>query len=244
MVLRELSLFTGAGGGIYGSKLLGWQTVGYVENDFHCQRVIAQRIKDGVFDEAQIFGDIRIFADTFAESYRGVADVITAGFPCTPYSSAGKRRGRADERNLWPETLRVLSKVRPQWALLENVPGLLSDPYFGTILAEISEAGYSAKWDCISAEEVGAPHKRERLWILLSHRDRQLFDGAREPREARRDESPDCAWWASEPGIRRVDDGMAAGKHKADGRVNRLRALGNGQVPRVVEEAWKRLRGI
>ena len=81
--MRELSLFTGAGGGLLGTKLLGWRPVGYVENSEYCQRVIAARIRDGFLEEAPIFGDIRAFiGEGYAESYQGMVDVLSAGFPC------------------------------------------------------------------------------------------------------------------------------------------------------------------
>jgi len=87
--MNELSLFTGAGGGLLGTKLLGWNPIGYVEWDDYCQRVIAQRIKDGFLPDAPIFGDIKTFIDSgCAELYRGVTDVISAGFPCQPFSVA------------------------------------------------------------------------------------------------------------------------------------------------------------
>ena len=116
--MNELSLFTGAGGGIYGSKLLGWRTLGYVEFNSYCQKVIAQRIEDGIFDRAPIFGDIRKFiCEGHADSYKGMVDVITAGFPCQPFSVAGNRAGGGDARNMWPQTIDVIRRVQPRYAL-------------------------------------------------------------------------------------------------------------------------------
>src|SRR3990167_9497742 len=87
--MRELSLFSGAGGGLLGTKLLGFKHIGYVEWDDYCQRVIAQRIKDGILDEAPIFGDIRSFIDQgYADAYSGLVDIITGGFPCQDISIA------------------------------------------------------------------------------------------------------------------------------------------------------------
>jgi DNA (cytosine-5)-methyltransferase 1 len=285
--MRELSLFTGGGGGVYGTKLLGWTTVGYVEWDEYCQQVIAARIRDGIFDYAPIFTDIRLFATEWASKYRGLVDVITAGFPCQPFSTAGKQKGKEDERNMWPSTLDVIRVVQPQWCLLENVPGLLGKHrYFETILKDLSEAGYDAKWTCLSAAEVGAPHKRERLWIMAhsqsfrckkgretgnlleangrsdgslcsisscssvksknladseSHRSSLLLQstsGAAEcERQARCNASGDSSgnyrgWWTTEPSVGRVANGVANGR-------DRLKALGNGQVPTVVKTAWE-----
>ncbi len=124
---NELSLFSGAGGGLLGTKLLGFQHIGYIEFNDYCQRVIAQRIKDGLFNEAPIFSDIRTFSTSgCCDLYRGVTDIITAGFPCQPFSVAGERKGKNDERNMWPETIECIRKIRPRNAFLENVPGLVS----------------------------------------------------------------------------------------------------------------------
>jgi DNA (cytosine-5)-methyltransferase 1 len=165
--VRELSLFTGAGGGLLGSKLLGWRHCGYVEYNEYCQKVIAQRIKDGILDDAPIFGDIRAFIDQgYADSYKGMVDVVTAGFPCQPFSVAGRSEGEFDPRNMWPQTIQVIRAVRPRYALLENVPGLLAHPYYGTILGDLHKSGFNVEWDVISASSLGAQHLRERLWIL------------------------------------------------------------------------------
>jgi len=165
--VNELSLFSGAGGGLLGTKLLGFRAVGYVENNTYCQQILAQRIEDGFLDEAPIFGDIRQFIKSGAvKKYQGFVEVVTAGFPCQPFSVAGKKKGKDDERNLWPETLAVICAVRPRYALLENVPGLLNSGYFPEILGSLAESGFDVRWDCISAAAVGAPHRRDRLWIL------------------------------------------------------------------------------
>ena len=169
--MNELSLFTGAGGGVYGSKLLGWRTVGYVEWNPYCRRVIAQRIEDGIFDPAPIFGDIRAFIHRhtgWARRYRGRVDVITGGFPCQPFSVAGRGLGEDDSRNMWPATRRTIGIIRPRFAFLENVPGLITKPYFGTILGDLAALGYDAEWGVLGADDVGAPHRRKRLWIVAS----------------------------------------------------------------------------
>lgn len=164
--MLELSLFSGAGGGLLGSLLLGWKPIGYVEYDDYCQRVIAQRIRDGILPEAPIFGDVREFIQSgAAAAYRGFADVVTGGFPCQPFSVAGKRAGADDSRNMWPATIECIRLVRPRFCLLENVPGILTSGYFGTILGDLAQSGYDCRWRILSAAELGAPHKRDRLWI-------------------------------------------------------------------------------
>lgn len=167
MTLRELSLFTGAGGGLLGTLLLGWRPIGYVEYDNYCQRVIAQRIADGIIPNAPIFGDVREFIQSGAAAeYRGFADVVTGGFPCQPFSVAGRQRGADDPRNMWPATAECVRLIRPRFCFFENVPGLLNSGYFGTIVADLAACGYGVRWRVLSAAELGAPHKRDRLWIL------------------------------------------------------------------------------
>lgn len=170
--MNELSLFTGAGGGLLGTKLLGFTHVGYVEYNEYCQRVIAQRIDDGLLDTAPIFGDISAFIDNgYAASYSGLVDVVTAGFPCQPFSVAGKGLGEDDPRNKWPETLECLRLVRPRFALLENVPGLFAHEYTRIIFWQLAEAGFDARWCVLGADDCGAPHRRKRVWILATNTD-------------------------------------------------------------------------
>lgn len=160
---RELSLFAGAGGGILGGKLLGWRCVCAVEIESYCREVLLRRQRDGLLPLFPIWDDVQTFD---GRPWRGRVDVLTGGFPCQPFSTAGKQAGADDKRNMWPDTLRVLREVEPRIALLENVPGLLYFDYFGEILGGLAEAGYDAEWAVVSAAECGAPHFRERLWIL------------------------------------------------------------------------------
>lgn len=325
--MNELSLFTGAGGGLLGTKLLGFRPIGYVEWDGYCQAIIAQRIKDGFLEEAPIFGDIRKFVESgAAREYRGFADVVTAGFPCQPFSVAGKQLAADDERNMWPATRDVIRVVRPRFAFLENVPGLLSSGYFSVVISDLAALGFDAEWGVFSAAGSGAPHLRERVWILAyanesravlqgrngngadqerhrapeiqewenlksrldaasSHEDvadskrngrqgkstgggagsqngtqqgRQAHGGSHEafsadawlseaarfreycrqvhaePETAGLGFSGGSGWWATEPGLGRVANGVAH-------RVDRLKAIGNGQVPYTVISAWQEL---
>ena len=353
--MNELSLFSGSGGGVLAtSHLLNWRTVGYVEFNPYCQQVLAQRIKDELLDFAPIFGDVRAFIDQgYADVYKGMVGVVSAGFPCQPFSVAGRQQGEDDPRNMWPATIEVIRKVEPRYCFLENVPGLLSRKhrYFETILKDLAESGYDAKWKVISAAEVGAPHKRDRLFIVanrfsmgwdersgegvqsqikfsegqesqhvrkgipssedvadsdagfsegkdkeirtrrhaiksssqdLAYTEGQSSDGRKdytrvsveqqevsesgdsggssrmadtnvkrlegygsEPRSVQEREAEHSAWdqgethqskwWESEPDVGRVAHGVAS-------RVDRLKALGNGQVPLVVARAWEILK--
>jgi DNA (cytosine-5)-methyltransferase 1 len=171
--MNELSLFSGAGGGLLGTHLLGWKHIGYVEFNDYCQRVIAARIKDGILPVAPIFGDVRAFiSEGYAASYTGLVDVISGGFPCQPFSVAGKRAGADDERNMWPATRDCVRIIRPRYCFFENVPGLLNSGYFGTIIRDLAESGYCVRWRILSAAEMGAPHKRDRLWIVANSNSR------------------------------------------------------------------------
>ena len=231
--MRELSLFSGAGGGLLGTHLLGWRPVGYVEFNDYCQRVIRQRIIDGILPNAPIFGDIRTFiSEGYAASYQGMVDVITGGFPCQPFSNAGKQLGADDPRNMWPSTIDAIRIIRPRYCLLENVAALVTNPYFGTIQGDLAESGYCVRWRRLSAAEVGAPHQRDRLWIM-AHTDHARLEERERCTEARwaRTTIDGRDWWAVEPDLGRVATGVAH-------RVDRLKAIGNGQVPAVVAAAW------
>lgn len=182
--LKELALFAGAGGSLLAGKRLGFRCVGAVEIDDYCQRVIAARQEDGHLEQFPIFGCIRAFLDQgYARAYRGMVDVVTAGFPCQPHSLAGKRQGAMDERDLWPDTCRVISEVDPLWVMLENVPGLAmgDEPYLWRVLRDLSYLGFDARWGVLSAAEVGARHLRKRLWIAANAVSAGLEIGASEP---------------------------------------------------------------
>lgn len=247
--MRELSLFTGAGGGLLGTKLLGFQHVGYVEWNEYCQRVIAARIADGYLDEAPIFTDVREFVQSgAADQYRGIADVVSAGFPCQPFSVAGEQLAEHDERNMWPATKAILRAVRPTYALLENVTALLTSGYFGVILADLAEMGFVGRWGCISASSCGAPHERDRLWIVAhanevmgQARPRAVEQHGSTPiQQGNRGDGPfhrRGSWVEMAAEFRRMDDGLASA-------VERTEAAGNGQVPAVVARAWRELSGL
>ncbi len=256
--MYELSLFTGGSGGALATHcLMGWRQIGYVEIDKYCQKIIAQRIKDGIIPEAPIFGNIRTFiSEGFAKSYKGLVDVITAGFPCQPFSVAGKRKGNDDTRNLWTETIECIRIIRPRFVFLENVPGLFAHTYARRIFGDMAEGGYDDRWRMLSAAEVGAPHKRDRVWIVAHTKITEECDVFSNP-NLKRCEQLDIAteskgkgfsagsdnktrhlsWWSIEPDVGRVAHGVA-------NRVDRLKVLGNGQVSGVVRKAWELLNEI
>lgn len=167
-----MGLFEGIGGFSLAARWAGWQTPVMVEWNPYCQAVLNKN-----FPNASIFGDIRQF---YGRPYAGQIDIITGGFPCQPYSTAGKRKGNDDDRALWPEMLRVIREVAPAWVVGENVAGILSmdgGRVFAGILADLENAGYSTETYLIPAIAVGAPHRRDRAWII-AHRDFQRFKRA------------------------------------------------------------------
>lgn len=257
--VNELSLFSGIGGGCIASMMLGHRIIGYVEKDEYCQKILRARIDDELLSNAPIFGDIRAFIDNgCCELYRGITDIVSGGFPCQPFSVAGKREAEKDDRNMWPATCEVIKRIAPLYVFLENVPGLVSSGYFGVILQNFSEIGYDARWMHLSASDCKAPHKRERLWILayskkiydrLCDSDKNkgqksesgkcngegvFSDTDREQAKRIAESWKECDSWRDEPGLDRVAYGVPD-------RVQRTKALGNAQVPIVAATAFKTL---
>lgn len=130
-----------------------------VEIDPYCRQVLARHWRG-----ATIHDDVKTFAAPPAR-------IVAGGFPCQPYSVAGGRRGSADERALWPHFARIVSEARPAIVIAENVPGLRTLALRG-VLADLAALGFDAEWHCFSAGSIGAPHKRDRLWIAATHPDR------------------------------------------------------------------------
>ena len=160
--LRVLDLFSGIGGFSLGlERTGGFETVAFCEIDPFCQRVLAKH-----WPEVPCYEDVcTLNADTLARDGIGI-DVICGGFPCQDVSHAGKRAGLEGARSgLWSEYARIIGELRPRFVLVENVPGLLSLG-MGTVLGDLSALGYDAVWDCVSAASVGAPHRRDRVWII------------------------------------------------------------------------------
>jgi len=255
--VRELSLFTGAGGGLLGSLILGWRTVAAIEIDPYCQRVLCARggyvadaedvFGDGGAHHAvadsgpslpehrdggrssgafPVHGDVRDF-----HPVPGSCDIVTGGFPCQPFSQAGKRLGEDDPRNMWPHAVRVLRESGAPLGFFENVPGLLSSGYFGTVLGDLAEAGFDAEWCVLGADDVGAPHRRKRLWILAYAADRKGVDvpgvWRTLERQSGRRQSGDgrSPWWCDPADVGHADDAGPQGL-RDDGERTGERAAG------------------
>jgi len=313
--MNELALFAGAGGGVLGGKLLGWRCVCAVELDEYARRVLIARQNDGCLDPFPIWDDVRTFD---GRPWRGVVDLVSGGFPCQDISAAGKGAGITGSRSgLWSEMARIISEVRPRYVWVENSP-MLVQRGLAVVLGDLAALGFDARWGIVGAHHAGAPHKRDRIWIL-AHAQSGRFQGCNIgnrmhqaasgdwPAESSRggcgvdaamahaegqrsgtglcgDESrqvaqfADCGgnvpntvrlgsqagisessqretwdagiaidgdsrrtgaggWWSAEPDVGRVAHGVAA-------RVDRLRCLGNGQVPEVARTAFQILKGM
>ena len=165
--MNELALFAGAGGGILGGILNGWRTVCAVEINDYCRRVLMQRQDDGILEPFPIWDDITTFD---GRPWAGCVDIVTGGFPCQDISAAGRGAGITGERSgLWSEMARVIGEVRPRYVLVENSP-MLTLRGLDRVLGDLSALGFDAEWGVISAAHTGAPHKRERIWIVANAR--------------------------------------------------------------------------
>ena len=173
--MNELALFAGAGGGILGGKLLGWRTVCAVEIDPFCRNVLLQRQADGMLQRFPIWDDVQTF---IGRPWRGHVDVISGGFPCQDISAAGKRAGiDGPSSGLWSEFARIIGEVRPRFAFVENSPRLRSNG-LARVLEDLAGLGYDARWGVLGARHLGAPHIRDRIWILAYANDDRKRTGA------------------------------------------------------------------
>jgi DNA-cytosine methyltransferase len=174
VTLTHGSAASGIGGGELAAELAGgYEHAWAVELAEHPAAILTER-----FPGLRVERDL---TDRATMARLPAVDVLTAGPPCQPFSVAGKRAGADDDRNLWPDTARLICDVRPRVALLENVPGLRNpherEPaYLGTVLGDLATLGYDAWWDCVPASAVGAHHRRDRLWIVAFRADVEPFD--------------------------------------------------------------------
>ena len=270
--MNELELFAGAGGGILGSMLLGHRPVCAVEYDAYARSVLLARQNDGTFPPFPVWDDVRTFD---GNPWRGIANVVSGGFPCQDISVAGSGAGLDGERSgLWRQMVRIIGEVRPRFVYAENSPALVTRG-LDRVLADLAAMGFDAQWGVVSAADTGALHKRERIWILahsnsmrklqptrseqnkwngISNGGENVADAMRQRKqgiitectnsqgrlESFIGQARSCSYgfgqWPTEPGLGRVVNGMA-------NRAHRIKAIGNGQVPRVRAAAWHLLYG-
>lgn len=246
-MLTVLDLFSGIGGFSLGlERTGGFKTIAFCEIDPFCRRVLAKH-----WPGVPIYEDVR--QASFVE---GFCDIICGGFPCQDVSRAGHREGLAGERSgLWSEYLRLIRDIRPRYVIVENVSDLLSLG-MGTVLGDLAESGYDAEWDCLPAASVGAPHIRDRVWILAYPRQEHGGFAGRDAPPSRRNDvfpqrnngpppewredrelvalvpgvHPGMAedWWRSQSRMDRSANGLP-------NQVERNCSLGNAVVPQIPE---------
>ena len=234
------SLFSGIGGLDLGLERAGMRVIWQSEIDPYACRVLKKH-----WPEVPNHGDIKqINWDTIERP-----DVICGGYPCQPFSNAGKRKGEEDSRHLWPWVREAISRLRPRYAILENVRGHLTLGGL-SVIGELADIGYDAEWRIVSAASVGANHRRDRVIIVAypnfnnesngpqyeqrvvayadESRSQRRFSPKSEERENTNRYFGQSSWWESEPNVGRVANGVP-------NRVDRLRGLGNAVVPQVAE---------
>jgi|TARA_R110002020_G_scaffold229567_6_gene440350 DNA (cytosine-5)-methyltransferase 1 len=260
--LMGYSICSGIGGLdiAFQSEYIGGQTIGYCEYDRYCQNVLWRRMQDGWLDNAAIWPDLY----TLEKSIVGNVDVLYGGIPCQPHSQAGKRAGVNDSRDLWPTTFELVREIRPKLFWLENVAGItLGTPVQGAyvyrIFNDLSKIGYEFRWTTVRASDIGAPHRRERFFLLAyttalgdtygQGRIRRLLAYSTGKGISFPPGPEDSGRWkniikqypqlapAIEPRIRTGPDGLTAGLDKY--RRKGLAALGNGVVPQQAILAWQ-----
>ena len=227
-----MSLFSGIGGLDLAAEWAGFKTVAFCERDKFCKSVLTAR-----WPNVRIFDDVRtIDADELP-----AIELVHGGYPCQPFSQAGKRAGHADERHLWPAMLRVVQVLRPAWVVGENVTGHIALG-LDAVCDDLEAAGYAVRPVVVPACAAGAPHTRERVFVLAHAKGNGLERPTRENREPTGSERSksgmdalgggarvrrDGCGWGVKPGMGRVVDGLSAGMDRRE----RLKALGNAVVP-------------
>lgn len=238
--MNELALFAGSGGGILGGHLLGWRTVCAVEWEEYPASVLCARQNDGLLPPFPIWDDVQTFD---GKHWKGIVDVISGGFPCQDISAAGKGAGIDGERSgMWKEMVRIIGEVQPEFVFVENSP-MLTTRGLGTVLGDLAAMGFNAEWGVLGAADIGGNHNRKRIWIVAQQKtavaDANNGDRGGECRRVRSEENRKKEWDLcsvfNQPEPLRMVDGVAA-------RMDRLKAVGNGQVPQVAAIAWEILR--
>lgn len=224
MTLNVLDLFAGAGGGILGGRLLGWRTVCAIEVDTYCQQILLQRQRDGILPRFPIWDDVCTFN---GKPWRGHVDIVTGGFPCQAFSKAA--HGHNTAINYWPEMLRIIGEVQPKYVFAENV----CEDAIVQAQGDLEECGYETVRTQLSGKDVGADHIRKRWWLLAYTNDKGEL-GSQVNAEMAKLKKGSKDLWQTDPRDTRMVDGLA-------NRVDRFRAVGNGQIPLVAAIAWCKL---
>ena len=240
--LTTLSLCTGYGGIERGLELAGEQldVLAHVEIEAFAIANLVAKMEEGKLGAAPIWTNLKSLP---VEPFRDRVDLITGGYPCQPFSAAGKRAGKDDPRHLWPYIRDIIESVRPVRCFFENVEGHISLG-LREVISDLESLGYKTAWGIFSATEVGAPHQRKRVYILADSQNERSQGGLSRREDTQRESElrhTGCGssahrqqrqeTWPPEPNVGRVVDGCA-------NRVDRIRLLGNGVVPQTAAKAW------
>ena len=252
---RVLSLCSGIGGlDLAVQTATRSRTICYVERESFAASLLVERMEKKELDHAPIWDDLTTFD---GQPWRGIVDLIVAGFPCQPVSQAGKRKGQEDERWIWDDIVRIIREVQPRFVFLENVTGILSLG-LGGVLGDLALLGFDAEWLVLRASDVGAPHQRKR-WFCLAYssgggdkrwgrpedvvRPQGAVEDNRQQRERGRGAFDGCGsifppgpddrsgWREFLKQYPKTEPAVCRNADGLSGRVDRLRGLGNAVVP-------------
>jgi len=241
--MNELALFAGAGGGILGGHLLGWRTVCAVEWEAYPASVLLARQNDGLLPPFPVWDDVQTFD---GKPWQGIVDVISGGFPCQDISVAGGGDGINGARSgMWKEMARIIGEVRPKFVFVENSP-MLTSRGLGTVLADLSKMGFDAEWGIMGADNTGLPHRRKRIWLLATNTDCKHEKWMFQQKIPKIRGIPRINAYGmdkSEQGLRSIlSPGLCRTCNGLPGQMDRLKAVGNAQVPRVAKFAFEILK--
>ena len=238
--MNELALFAGAGGGILGGHLLGWRTVCAVEWEPYPASVLCARQNDGLLPPFPVWDDVQTFD---GKPWRGIVDVVSGGFPCTDISAAGKGAGIDGKASgMWREMARIICEVRPKYAFIENSP-MLTSRGLERVLCDLAKLGFDAKWGVLGADSIGLPHRRERIWVLATDPCHKYVERGIKKKVFGKPRIQGKFYDGvdkNESGLRSIfSPGLCRAFNGLPGQVDRLKAIGNAQVPRVAATAWR-----
>jgi DNA (cytosine-5)-methyltransferase 1 len=241
--MNHLDLFSGIGGFALAAKWCGIETIQFVEIDKFCQKILTKN-----FPNIPIHDDIKTFY------FNKKIDLLTGGFPCQGFSIAGKKRGKYDNRYLWPEMYRIIKECKPNWIIAENVPGII-EMELDNIIDDLAREGYESQAFIIPACAANAPHRRDRLWIIANRSIMRCHRGIYywQTRSIQKNKEWDMEtlqseweklkpiswktlsardWFTINHHVSRIDNGLP-------NRLDKLRSVGNAIVPQVIYPIMK-----
>ena len=225
--MNHIGLFEGIGGFSLAARWAGWETIAWCEWNPFGQKVLSYH-----FPKAKQHGDITA---TDFSIYRGQCDIVTGGFPCQPYSVAGKRKGKEDDRHLWPQMLRAIKEIQPRWVVGENVLGLVNwdgGLVFHEVQTDLESAGYEVFPYVLPACGVNAPHKRDRVWFIAYANDKGRSSRLGEIQK----EDGEISQRDNNAKFSNTGNGITADTNYSGTNIN-SRIVGNGQT---IDEGWNR----